>query len=252
METRLKDKSDSILKKFDRYLNEGFGILDAEIGKLRAEIQTSKVEKNATTSRTDEEINPYLDSVPCCGEVNDLGTDEWVDEGVGDTAESANMEDMIQHVMSQLPEEERKGIEEFRQELEEFRATLSEEELAKLEEGKRKRIAKLKSQALTMIAALPEDQQRQAQRNLKFMEIAWEITADADVLSDMLAEKEIQKHREETSHLRIGVIAPTPEEQKRLEEEWKMQEVLRMIEEAAREQMGRFLRFDFKSITSKY
>ena len=188
----------------------------------------------------DSDPNLYSDSVPCCGGENNATKFESAQQLPEDID---SFQEALKHVRANLPEEQRLQLEGMDRENEEFFNTLDEEGLAELERRKQEFKNKMRSQVTTMMAAMPEQIKQNWKRHKHLMEESWEHVAHTTSLMDMRTDYSLSPSRIRVlkiEKLKIENSASPPLS----EEEWKMQEVLRMLEEAAGEQKGRFLRLN--------
>lgn len=158
----------------------------------------------------DSDPNLDLDSVPCCGGEDNVTNFESIQplpEDVG------SFQEVLEHLRANLPEDQRLRLEEMDRENEEYFNTLDEAGLAELESRKQEFKDKMRSQFTTMMAAMPEQIKQNWEKNMHLMEESWEHAARTTALMRM-----------QTEYRR----PPT-------QQEWREQEALRMLEEAARE-----------------
>ena len=180
----------------------------------------------------DSDPNLYLDSVPCCGgedNVTNFESIQSLPEDVG------SFQEALAHVRANLPEEQRLQMEELDRENEEFFNTLDEAGLAELESRKQEFKNKMRSRFTTMMAAMPEQIKQNWEKNKHLMEQSWENVAHTTTLMDMRTDYSLTPSQ--LGGLKIKVLKIEKNTDPQLtEEEWKMQEALRQLEEAARQQ----------------
>ena len=176
--------------------------------------------------------NLYPDSVPCCGGEDNVTNFESIQplpEGVD------SFQEAFEHIRANLPEEQRLQMEEMDRENEEFFNTLDEEGLAELERRKQEFKNKMRSQFTTMMAAMPEQVKQNWERHKHIMEESWEIAAHTTTLMDMRTDYSLPPSRIRVLKIERQKLGNNDAPQL-TEEEWKMQEALRQLEEAARQQ----------------
>ena len=180
----------------------------------------------------DSDPNLYLDSVPCCGGEDNVTNFESIQSLPEDVS---SFQEALAHVRANLPEEQRLQLEEMDRENEEFFSTLDEAGLADLERRKQEYKKKVRSQFTTLIAAMPEQVKQNWEKNKHIMEQSWEIAAHTKSLMDMRTDYNLpfQDLVRKLDMLKIEKNTASPP---LTEEEWKMQEALRQLEEAARRQ----------------
>ena len=158
----------------------------------------------------DSDPNLDLDSVPCCGgedSVTNFESAQSLPEDVG------SFQEVLEHLRANLPEDQRLRLERIDRENEEYFNTLDEAGLAELERRMQEFKDKMRTQFTTMMAAMPEQTKQQWEKNMHLMEESWEHAARTTALMRM-----------QTEYRR----PPT-------QQEWREQEALRMLEDAARE-----------------
>ena len=173
----------------------------------------------------DSDSSLYLDSVPCCGgedNVTNFESIQTLPEDVG------SFQEVFERLRANLPEDQRLRLEEMDRENEEYFNTLDEAGLAELEKRKQEFKDKMRSQFTTMMAAMPKQIKQNWEKNMHLMEESWEHAARTTALMRMQTEYRKQATQEQSPE---NTASPQTSE-----EEWKMQEALRMLEEAAREQ----------------
>ena len=159
----------------------------------------------------DSDPNLDLDSVPCCGgedNVTNFEPAQLLPEDIG------SFQEVLEHLRANLSEDQRFRLEEMDRENEEYFNTLDEAGLAELEKRMQEFKDKMRSQFTTMMAAMPEQIKQNWEKNMHLMEESWEHAARTTALMRM-----------QTEYRR----PPT-------QQEWREQEALRMLEEAARQQ----------------
>ena len=139
-------------------------------------------------------FNLYPESVPCCGGDENVVAEETVDS----IPDDASIEEARRQMIEQMPEETQQMVNDMIHELEEFKATFSEDQLAQLEERKSELRRQQKAQMVNMIAALPEKQRQEAQRQLTMMERAMEKPIEMQALIDQLLEIRQQQKMNQT------------------------------------------------------
>ena len=180
----------------------------------------------------DSDPNLSLDSVPCCGGEDNVTNFEPAQPLPEDVS---SFQEALEHVRANLPEDQRLQLEEMDRENEEFFNTLDEAGLAELERRKQEFKGKMRSQFTTMMAAMPEQIKQNWKKNKHLMEQSWETVAHATTLMDMRTDYRLlpsQIGGLKIEKRELGNTASPP----LTEEEWKMQETLRQLEEAARQQ----------------
>ena len=184
----------------------------------------------------DSDPNLSLDSVPCCGGEDNVTNFESIQPLPEDVD---SFQEALAHVRANLPEEQRLQLEELDRKNEEFFNTLDEAGLAELEKRKQEFKDKMRSQFTTLIAAMPEQIKQNWEKNKHLMEQSWENVAHTTTLMDMRTNYKLPPSQFgglKIEKLKIEDTATPP----LTEEEWKMQGVLRMIEEAARQQNSQY------------
>lgn len=173
--------------------------LEKEVKNLRqmiVSLQSESIDANPA------EINLYPDFVPCCG-----GDDAVVEEeSFGDALEFGS-EQAIDRMTMYMTEEQKEMVTQTMRELKDFRDSLSEEDLARLDERTAELHRKRKAQMLRMIAALPESQRREAQRQLPMME---RVMSHPIEMQDLIELEEEQKRAEIAKESEIRNITVTP------------------------------------------
>ncbi len=158
----------------------------------------------------DSDSSLYLDSVPRCGgedNVTNFESAHALPEDVG------SFQEVLEHLRANLPEEQRLRLEKIDRENEEYFNTLDEAGLAELETRMQEFKDKMRSQFTTMMAAMPEQTKQNWEKNMHLMEESWEHAARTTALMRMQTE-----YRRPLT-----------------QQEWREQEALRMLEEAARQ-----------------
>ena len=197
-----------------RDVQESINALEQTIQTLKSEsTEVNEAKINAEVIEPD----PELDSVPCCGDPTLLGDNEFA-KIIPDDSKFREMFDRLLGKNNMMMQGEQGAtIKATIRDLEVFFNSLNEEQLSELE----KREEKFAKEFLA--AGYPsgfEDTIRE--------------TAFVSALMDMFVDSDLLEFEEEA----ISEIERRPlseEERRKLEEEWKMQEALRMLEEAARE-----------------
>lgn len=216
--------------------------LDSKNGMVRVKIQQlgkeiaeldKRVEKvrRANVASEPPGFNLYPESVPCCGEDESAFTEETF----ANIPNDASIEKARRQVIEQMPEETKQMVNDMIHELEEFKATFSEDQLAQLEERKAELKRRQKAQMISMIAALPADQRREAEKNLPVMERAMEKPIEMQALMDMEAEQKMREIEEQSRIRRITVTPVTAEQMQEIRQQQRMNQALEMIEDAARQ-----------------
>ena len=212
------------------HINGDIKQLRWEVQQLRREVR--EVREMETLDATPSEVSNsslYLDSVPCCGGEDDVTNFESVQSLPEDVN---SFQEALAHVRANLPEEQRLQMEELDRENEEFFNTLDEEGLAELESRKQEYKNKLRSRFTTMMAAIPEQVKQNWEKNKHIMEQSWENVAHTTTLMDMRTDYELPPSQ--LGGLKIKVLKIEKNTETPLtEDEWKMQEAWRMIQEAA-------------------
>ena len=205
--------------------------LDKEIAELDKRVEKVRRANVARVAPEPSGFNLYPDSVPCCGGDESVVTEETV----GSIPNDASIEEARRQVIEQMPEETQQMVNDMIHELEEFKATFSEEQLDELEERKADLRRQQKGQMISMIAALPESQRREAQRQLPMMERAMEKPIEMPALMDMEAEQKMREIEEQSRIRRITVTPVTAEQLQEIRrQQQKMEQALEMLEDAAR------------------
>ena len=201
--------------------------------------QTIRMQKPTSTKINAAEINaevtepdPELDPVPCCGDPTLFGDKNFM-ETIPDNATFQEIFDQMMGSMMQGKQAEQ--FKQAMQELDAFANSLNEEQLAELE----RRTEEATKEMMEIFAnptlfALAGGQQPPPQDMNRLVDGLRE-SAHLSALMDMHVESDLLALEEETIS-EIERAPLTEEEQRELENQWKMQETLRMLEEAAREQ----------------
>lgn len=212
--------------------------LESEIGELR---QLVKQPKKPNTVKLPEpaEQSVYADSVPCCGGEDNL-------TNIGDpvaVSEFESFEESFERELQSLPEESQTSIQDMMQQMADFKDQLDEEGLAELEQRKEEEKALMKEQWIALINAstMSVAEKQKALRNIGNANPALEMMVDMFVTAEMEVEEKIAEEINSPSIAdslsRLGVKEGIIDNTTQItEEEWKMQEALRMLEEAARQQ----------------
>ena len=179
----------------------------------------------------DSDPNLSLDSVPCCGGEDNVTNFESIQSLPEDVS---SFQEALAHVRANLPEEQRLQMEELDRKNEEFFNTLDEAGLAELERRKQEFKGKMRSQFTTMMAAMPEQIKQNWKKNKHLMEQSWETVAHTTTLMDMRTDYELSPSQ--FGGLKIEMLKIEKNTDPQLTEEWKIQEALRQLEEAARQQ----------------
>ena len=201
--------------------------------------QTIQTLKPASTEINAAEINaevtepdPELDSVPCCGDPTLFGDENFM-EAIPDDATFQEIFDQMMGSMMQGEQAEQ--FKQAMQELDAFANSLNEEQLAELERRKEESTKEMMEIfANPTLLALAGGQQPSPQ-DMKRLEDGLREAAHLSALMDMHVERDMLALEEGEAISETERVPLTEEEQKRLEEEWKMQEVIRQVEEAARQ-----------------
>lgn len=215
--------------------------LDSKNGMVRVKIQQlgkkiadldKRVEKvrRAKVASERASFNLYPESVPCCGGDENVVAEETVDS----IPDDASIEEARRQVIEQMPEETQQMVNDMINELEEFKATFSEEQLDELEDRKAELRRTQKAQMISMIAALPESQRREAEKNLPVMERSMEKPIEMQALMDMEADQKMREIEEQSRIRRITVTPVTAEQLQEIRQQKKMNQALEMLEDAAR------------------
>ena len=201
--------------------------------------QTIRTQKPTSTEINAAKINaevtepdPELDSVPCCGDPT-LFEDKNFMETIPDGATFQEIFDQMMGSMMQGKQAEQ--FKQAMQELDAFANSLNEEQLAELE----RRTEEATKEMMEIFAnptlfALAGEQQPPPQ-DMKRVVDGLRESARLSALMDMHVESDLLALEEEAIS-EIERVPLTEEEQRELENQWKMQETLRILEEAAREQ----------------
>ena len=239
---------DDSLESLEEHINSDIKQLRWEVQQLRREVREvretfqkwqevlQKMETLDTPTPSaglfeDSDPNLYSDSVPCCGgedNVTNFESAQSIPEDV------SSFQEALAHVRANLPEEQRLQMEELDRENEEFFNTLDEAGLAELERRKQEFKNKMRSRFTTMMAAMPEQIKQNWEEHKHLMEQSWEHVAHTTTLMEMRTDYELPPSQ--LGGLKIKVLKIEKNTDPQLtEEEWKMREALRMLEEAARE-----------------
>ena len=201
--------------------------------------QTIRTQKPTSTEINAAKINaevtepdPELDLVPCCGDPT-LFEDKNFMETIPDGATFQEIFDQMMGSMMQGKQAEQ--FKQAMQELDAFANSLNEEQLAELE----RRTEEATKEMMEIFAnptlfALAGEQQPPPQ-DMKRVVDGLRESARLSALMDMHVESDVLALEEEAIS-EIERVPLTEEEQRELENQWKMQETLRILEEAAREQ----------------
>ena len=210
--------------------------LESEVEKLR---QLVKQPKKPSTARLPKpaEQSVYADSVPCCG-----GEDNLTNISEPDFVPVfESFEEIVERELQSLPEENQTSIQDMMQQMADFKDQLDEEGLAELEQRKAAEKALMKEQWIALINASgqSEAEKQQALRNFNNVNPALEMISDMFTTSKMQLEQktaeELNRPSIADSLNRLGVEEGLVDNPTQLtEEEWKMQEALRQLKEAAR------------------
>lgn len=238
---------DDSLESLEEHINKDIKQLRWEVQQLRREVREvretfqrwEEVLQRMETLDTPpsagifEDLDPNLDldSVPCCGGEDNVTNFESIQSLPEDVS---SFQEALAHVRANLPEEQRLQLEEMDRENEEFFNTLDESGLAELERRKQEYKNKMRSRFTTLIAAMPEQIKQNWEKNKHLMEESWENVAHTTTLMDMRTDYKLPPPQ--FGGLKIETLKIEKNTEPQLtEEEWKMQEALRMLEEAARE-----------------
>lgn len=209
------------------------GLIEVQeaINALEQTIRTQKptnTEINAEVTEPDTE----LDSAPCCGDPTLFGDENFMET----IPDNATFQEIFDRMMgSMMQGEQAEQFKQAMQELDAFANSLNEKQLAELERRTEEATKELMEIfANPTLFALAGGQQPPPQ-DMKRLVDGLRESAHLSALMDMHVESDLLALEEE-SIFEIERVPLTEEEQKRLEEEWKMQEAMRMLEEAARQQ----------------
>ena len=232
VESEVKYFEDS-LESLEEHISGDIKQLREEVQQLRREVREVREMKTLDAPPSeDSDSSLYLDSVPCCGGEDNVTNFESAQSLPEDVS---SFQEALAHVRANLPEEQRLQMEELDRENEEFFNTLDEAGLAELESRKQEYKNKLRSRFTTMMAAMPEQIKQNWEENKHLMEQSWEHVAHTTTLMDMRTDYELPPSQ--FGGLKIEVLKIEKNTDPQLtEEEWKMQEALRQLEEAARQQ----------------
>ena len=197
--------------------------------------QTIRTQKPTSTEINAEvtEPDPELDSVPCCGDPTLFGDENFMET----IPDNATFQEIFDQMMgSMMQGEQAEQFKQAMQELDAFANSLNEEQLAELE----RRTEEATKEMMGIFAnptlfALSGGQQTSPQ-DMKRLEDGLRESAHLSALMDMHVESDLLALEEEEAISEIERVPLTEEEQRELENQWKMQEALRMLEEAARQQ----------------
>lgn len=215
--------------------------LESEVEELRKLVKQPKKPNTASLPEPAEQ-SVYADSVPCCG-----GEDNLTNISDADfVPEFENFEEAFESKLQSLPEESRTSIQGMMQKMADFKDQLDEEGLAELEQRKKAEKALMKEQRIALINASgkSEAEKKKALRNIDNADPAFEMFSDIFTTAVMKTEQQLTEHLNRPSIAdslnRLMVEEGLVDNPTQLtEEEWKMQETLRQLEEAARENGGR-------------
>ena len=179
------------------------------------------------------EPDPELDSVPCCGDPTLFGNENFMET----IPDDATFQEIFDQMMgSMMQGEQAEQFKQAMQELDAFANSLNEEQLAELERRTEEATKELMEIfANPTLFALAGGQQPPPQ-DMKRLVDGLRESAHLSALMDMHVESDLLALEEEESISEIKRVPLTEEEQRELENQWKMREALRMLEEAAREQ----------------
>ncbi len=197
--------------------------------------QTIQSLKPASTEINAEvtEPEPELDSVPCCGDPTLFGDENFMET----IPDDATFQEIFDQMMgSMMQGEQAEQFKQAMQELNAFANSLNEEQLAELERRTEESTKELMEIfANPTLLALAGGQQPSPQ-DMKRLVDGLRESAHLSALMDMHVETDLLALEEEETISEIERRPLTEEERRKFEEEWKMQEALRMLEEAARQQ----------------
>lgn len=208
--------------------------LESEIGELR---QLVKQPKKSNTVKLPEpaEQSVYADSVPCCG-----GEDNLTNmSNTGNLPKIESFEEAFERELQSLPEESQTSIQDMMQRMVDFKDQLDEEGLAELEQRKEAEKALMRDQWIALINAseMSEAEKQEAIRNIGNANPALDVISDMFTTAEMRIEQEIAKELSRPSIAdALNSLMTEEEAGQEMTEEWRMQEVLRQLEEAARQQ----------------
>lgn len=230
---RVDDLKSSLVQKIEN--------LESEVEELRKLV---KQPKKPNTVRLPEpaEQSVYADSVPCCG-----GEDNLTNiSDTGSMPEFESFEEAFENKLQSLLEENRTPIQDMMQQMADFKDQLDEEGLAELEQRKEAEKALIKERWIARIGAsqMSATEKQEALRNIDKANPALDMITDMFVTAEMEVEQEIAEELNRPSIadalIRLGVEEGLIDNPPQItEEEWKMREVLRQVEEAARGNGGR-------------
>lgn len=205
-----------------RKVQEAIHTLEQTIQSLKpasTEANTAKINAEVT------EPDPELDSVPCCGDPTLFGDGNFMET----ISDDATFQEIFDQMMgSMMQGEQAEQFKQAMQELDAFANSLNEEQLAELERRTEEAIKEMVGIfANPTLLALAGGQQPPIQ-DMKRLVDGLRESARLSALMDMHVESDLLALEEES----ISEIERAP----LTEEEWKMQEALRMLKEAARQQ----------------
>lgn len=210
--------------------------LESEVDELRKLVKRPKKPNTAKLPEPAEQ-SVYADSVPCCGGEDNL-------TNIGDTGavpEFENFEEAFESKLQSLPEESRTSIQGMMQRMTDFKSQLDEKGLAKLEQRKEEEKALMKEQWIALINAseMSVAGKQKALRNIGNANPALDMMFDMFVTAEMKVEQEIAEELNRPSIADSLNRLMAEEGGQEMTEEWKMQEALRQLEDAARGNGGR-------------